>query len=571
MKTASPRPAIVAALFGGLLLVPGGFARADEPKPDDKAATHPAVKSTPHRTKASHAVRDEDLPDLNLLDAARNGDVLLEAEGTGDGKMNVSVTNATNRPAEGRPPARPHRLGGHRPDDGHGRHGRMGGMGGGMMGGMGGMGGGMGGMGGGMMGGRGGMGGMMGGRGGMMGGTMPASMGMMTLGRLIMFLVGDLSSWNFRSLMMGGMMGGMGMGGMGMGGMGMGGMGMGGMGMMGGGMRSVPPTGQPYAVLQPGQSRRLPTRLVSLGGPTADGTVAFPAQGEKLTLGDVAQLNPDPLVALAVRRLAEEKAPTVASQLVMWNVATGLDWEAIANLSKVWASPKDVALARRFVESLGQPAREETGRIFVKVEGDAGLADAMKKLAKEGSLLGLKVETGIPDVPPGPSLAFAIVVDPAKEKAEVAVKSSTGLGRWVDAGKLTLPVTKKDGKVDVAEAGRRRGRRHPRPGDRGPACEGEEGARARVVHRADPQPLPADPQRHRPGRPRAGRREGGDGPGRPFGPLRRSREVRGDRGLGRDGGAARAEEGRPYPGRRPQRALRCDSMEGRPDQSRDGL
>jgi hypothetical protein len=252
--------------------------------------------------------------------------------------------------------------------------------------------------------------------------------------------------------MKGGMMGGMGMGGMG-GGM-MGGMGGGMMGGMGGGMRSVPPTGQPFAVLQPGQTRRLPTRLVSLGGPSTEGTVAFPAQGEKLTLGDVAQLSPDPRVTAAVRRLAEEKAPTVASQLVMWNVAAGLDWNTIANLSRGWADPRDVALARRFVESLDGSAKdgsakEETGRIFVKVDGDASLADAIKTFAKDGVLLGLKVEMGIPDAPSGPSLAFAIVVDAAKEKAEVAVKSSTGLGRWVDAGKLTLPVAKKDGKVDA--------------------------------------------------------------------------------------------------------------------------
>ena len=33
----------------------------------------------------------------------------------------------------------------------------------------------------------------------------------------------------------------------------------------------------------------------------------------------------------------------------------------------------------------------------------------------------------------------------------MAVKSSTGLGRWVDAGKLTLPATKKDGKLDVVK------------------------------------------------------------------------------------------------------------------------
>ena len=81
MKTASSCPSIVAALLGGLMLVPAGLARGDEPKPDTKAATHPAAKTAPHRAKASHAVKDEDLPDLNLLEAARNGDILLEAEG----------------------------------------------------------------------------------------------------------------------------------------------------------------------------------------------------------------------------------------------------------------------------------------------------------------------------------------------------------------------------------------------------------------------------------------------------------------------------------------------------------
>ena len=160
-------------------------------------------------------------------------------------------------------------------------------------GGMGGMGGGMGGMGGGMMGGMGGMGGgMMGGmgwhgrrngwngwrhgrhgrryggmRGGMGGGTMPASMGMMMLGRLIMYLVGDRDRWNQRSyarLMMGGGMGG---------------------GWVewaaawavvwavvwvawGGGFRSVPPTGLPFTDLDPRQVRHLPTAVVSLNPPS---------------------------------------------------------------------------------------------------------------------------------------------------------------------------------------------------------------------------------------------------------------------------------------------------------------
>ena len=88
-------------------------------------------------------------------------------------------------------------------------------------------------------------------------------MGMMMLARMIMYFCGDPDSWDMRSLMIG-MMGGM-MGGMG-GGM-MGGMGGGMMGGMGGGMRSVPPTDLPSALLKPGQTRHLPTRLVSLSPP----------------------------------------------------------------------------------------------------------------------------------------------------------------------------------------------------------------------------------------------------------------------------------------------------------------
>ena len=73
-------------------------------------------------------------------------------------------------------------------------------------------------------------------------------MGMMMLARMIMYFCGDYDSWDMRSLMMG-MGGGMGMMGGGMGGMG-GGM-MGGMGGgMGGMMRSVPPTGLPFADLE---------------------------------------------------------------------------------------------------------------------------------------------------------------------------------------------------------------------------------------------------------------------------------------------------------------------------------
>ncbi len=402
MKTTPRCPLLVAAALGGLfLLSPIGRAHAQATKPDapPKPATHTEKeKKSTHSAKSSHAVKEADLPDVNLLDAARAGAVLLDAEGMGDGRMAVIVTNSTNRPLKVVLPPLPGRS----PGRATGQMLGLGGMGG-MGGGMGGMGGGMGGMGGGMgggmMGGRGGMGGgMMGGRGGMMGGTMPASMGMMTLGRLIMFLIGDMSSWNFRSIMMGGMMGGMGMGGMG-GGMlgGMGGMG----GMMGGGMRSVPPTGQPFAVVHPGKTLRLPTRLVSLGGPSAEGTVAMPAQGEKLTLGDIGQLAADPRVAEAVRRLAAEKAPTVASQLVMWNVAAGLDWDVVARMSAAWADSAQTWRRPAGSWRAWTPPRPRTQADLR--EGPGGRRTGRgggEDFAKDGSLLGLQGRDDLSPTPP---------------------------------------------------------------------------------------------------------------------------------------------------------------------------
>ncbi len=176
----------------------------------------------------------------------------------------------------------------------------------------------------------------------------------------------------------------------------------------------------------------------------------MPAQGEKLTLGDVAQLSADPRVVTALRRLAERKAPTVPSQLVLWNVSAGLDWEAIANLSRAWAGPRDVDLARQFVADLDSAAKDDSGRIYIEVRGAAPLAAELKAAFKGTSVLGLKAEAGVPDAPSGPSLALTVVVpDDAAGKAEVAVKTTAGRGRWVDAFKLSVPVTAKDGKPDA--------------------------------------------------------------------------------------------------------------------------
>jgi hypothetical protein len=295
------------------------------------------------------------------------------------------------------------------------------------------------------------MGGGMGGMGGMgrMAATMPPMMGMMMLANLIMYFCGDPDSWDRRSLMMG-MGGGMGMGGMG--GMGMGGMGGGMGGMMGGGMRSVPPSDLPFAELKPRQTRHLPTNLVNLSAPDAQGGLALPEKGERLRIvGDIARVNDDPLVQKALKRLAAHTAPTTVSQLVMWRLSGGLDWDAIAQLSEKWANRYEMTLAQDFVRRLSSLPEGESGRLLFQIEGtDATgktMAAALSDLINHKTVLGLQAELGVPARPDGPAVACRVRL--SGSSALVLVASSDGAARtWIASGKFTLPITKDQGKFD---------------------------------------------------------------------------------------------------------------------------
>ena len=144
----------------------------------------------------------------------------------------------------------------------------------------------------------------------------------------------------------------------------------GGMGGMGGGMRSVPPTQLPSALLSPGQTRNLPTRLVSITPPDPEDGLRLPEKDEPLRIvGDVAQVNDDARVQKALRRLAAATAPTSLSQLVMWRVASGLDWNTIAQLSRNWANRYELTLAKDFVDRLDTLPEGETGRLMFQVTG----------------------------------------------------------------------------------------------------------------------------------------------------------------------------------------------------------
>ncbi len=437
------------ALLAALLVVlpPPSRVSAEDAKTKSDAKT----KATARQSAAS----DENIPTYNLLEAMNKGLVAVDATGRGDGRMTLSVTNNSN-----------HQLRVVLPPGiiAQGATGQFGGMGGGMGGGgMGGGGMGGGGMGGGGMGGGGmgggGMRGGMGGGGGGMARTMPPTMGMMMLARLVMYLCGDYDSWDMRALsigMMGGGMGGMGGGMGGMGG-GMGGMG-GGMGGMGGGMRSVPPTSLPYANLKVGQKRDLPTRLVSLSqpDPNSETGVNFPAKDEKLQLGDISQTNADGRVQKALKRLAAEKAPGNVSQLVMWRLASGMDWERIAQISSPWANAYELSLAQEFADHLDGLPESESGTILFEIQsaGSTGAARAqiLTKELTDKYFLGLKAKLGIPAQPEGPAVGCWVKFTDAEATVQV-VCSDGSASRWLPFGKFTLPLDAGAEKFQAAKFG----------------------------------------------------------------------------------------------------------------------
>jgi hypothetical protein len=404
----------------------------------------------------------EEVPSVSLFDGLRSRRLAVEAEGLGDGRMTLTVTNRTDRKLRVVLPP------GLVASGASGQFGGIGGGGGGLGGGLGGLGGGFGGLGagglgaaggggfgggglggggfggGGFGGGGGGFGGGGMGTGGVGGGggTLPAMFGMMMLGRLVMQLVAP-DTWNVASLYSGGM-GGMGMGGMGMGGMGMG---MGGMGGMGGGFRSVPPSGLPHATLKPRQTRHLATRLVRLSRPDEAGP-SLPAKGERLRIGDIATLTADARVQAALRRLAEEKAPQTVAQLVAWRVS-GLEWDEVSRLAADWANPQELALARRFVERIDASreasSRAASARLYVAVTaGGAGFEDLARSYrdAMAGArMLGLATRAEMPERPEGPAVACRVRLEGRGEKAEAIAEvlaSDERGAAWLPMGQFRL-------------------------------------------------------------------------------------------------------------------------------------
>ena len=120
----------------------------------------------------------------------------------------------------------------------------------------------------------------------------------------------------------------------------------------------------------------------------------FPRRASRCgSWGTYRQVNDDERVQKALRRLAAEKAPTSLSQLVMWHLAAGLDWNTIAQLSREWSNRNELTSAKDFVDRLDTVPMGESGRLLLEIvagdEASQGSAAELSKALQGRYMLGL--------------------------------------------------------------------------------------------------------------------------------------------------------------------------------------
>jgi hypothetical protein len=177
-------------------------------------------------------------------------------------------------------------------------------------------------------------------------------------------------------------------------------------------------------------------------------------KGETLQIGDIAQLTKDARVQKALKRLAVDKAPLTVSQLVMWSVKDGLNWNQISRLAKDSVNKFELTLARNFVEQLDNLPAGDTGTLLYQMTvantSNQGIADTLGKVLEAKYVLGLPARSGVPARPEGPAVACRIQIVGTVEKPEAqvqVVKSDATASDWVAVGKFTIPVEREKGEV----------------------------------------------------------------------------------------------------------------------------
>jgi hypothetical protein len=147
--------------------------------------------------------------------------------------------------------------------------------------------------------------------------------------------------------------------------------------------------------------------------------------------------------------------------MVLW-AAAGMPWATIAQLSKNWANPQELALAKQLVADLDAKAEDaDTGRILIEVtaksEATKALADQLNATFKGQTMLGLAIEGSVPARPTGPAVACKVQIGGSAEKPEASVQlasSDANASAWSAVGKFELPVPCDDaGKIKAGAFG----------------------------------------------------------------------------------------------------------------------
>ena len=117
------------------------------------------------------------------------------------------------------------------------------------------------------------------------------------------------------------------------------------------------------------------------------------------------------MVQKAMCRLAEEMAPVAVSQLVMWHLVAGLDWNSIAQMSQKWANRYELTLAKTSWHTWIPNPRLKAAGFFLMSREQTKRAkrwQASSKMIQSKLVLGLLAETGIPPRPNSPAVACRV-------------------------------------------------------------------------------------------------------------------------------------------------------------------
>jgi hypothetical protein len=133
----------------------------------------------------------------------------------------------------------------------------------------------------------------------------------------------------------------------------------------------------------------------------------------------------------------------------MWRVASGLDWDAITEMSRKWSNPQELALAKSFVETLDRLPEGESGALLCEITASdpalESIAAVLRGALKGQNIVGVPVTPGVTEKPEGPSVACKVSITGTVEKPEalvqVATSNSTSTS-WAQVGKFSLPVAR---------------------------------------------------------------------------------------------------------------------------------